>query len=485
MNDPRRLVFLATVIIYCLYIAFFWNYSIDDAFITFRYAENLADGQGFVFNIGDQPLEGYSNFLWLVILAALYKVGLPTYLCAKIIGLVSFPLAAMLFFGFHLKKNDTLAWLMGPLLLISPITAFWGLSGLELGLHTLLLSLSAILLLRRSPWLYAVLPPLILSRPEGVALALGMILTVGISDLLHKRIEVRRLLIPLIIVIVTYAGLTVFRLTVFGYPLPNTYYAKIHHRLELGFYELGRMLRYFAPLALAMILAIWRMVRQRFRQADLAVYTILFLLQAIISARMDPVMNFLFRYMIMVLPFLIGAGLLVISLIKNTKIKWVAVAAVTVSLLVPLPRTLEFVRATDLMMEAQSQVVEWANTLPSGTTISMSDMGRVPYGTKKIHYYDIYGLVNDDVAHDGFIPAREFARLPDYFILVGYVVNDQLKLSFWREQVLAYGERFNTTYQAQIAFVPEGKTIRDPGYYYIVFRRNDLPGGEPQLPSGG
>jgi len=43
----------------------------DDAFISFRYGKNLADGFGLVFNPGTaHPIEGYSNFLWVLVAAA-------------------------------------------------------------------------------------------------------------------------------------------------------------------------------------------------------------------------------------------------------------------------------------------------------------------------------------------------------------------------------------------------------------------------------
>src|SRR5438552_16124392 len=35
----------------------------DDAYISFRYARNLVDGLGLVYNAGER-VEGYSNFLW-------------------------------------------------------------------------------------------------------------------------------------------------------------------------------------------------------------------------------------------------------------------------------------------------------------------------------------------------------------------------------------------------------------------------------------
>lgn len=47
----------------------------DDAFITFRYARHFAEGLGLVFNPGER-VEGYTNFLWAVVLGLGEKVGL-------------------------------------------------------------------------------------------------------------------------------------------------------------------------------------------------------------------------------------------------------------------------------------------------------------------------------------------------------------------------------------------------------------------------
>ena len=45
----------------------------DDAFISFRYARNLLEGHGLVFNPGEY-VEGYSNFLWTLELALLWAL---------------------------------------------------------------------------------------------------------------------------------------------------------------------------------------------------------------------------------------------------------------------------------------------------------------------------------------------------------------------------------------------------------------------------
>jgi len=45
----------------------------EDAFISFRFADNLAEGYGPVFNRGGRAVEGYTNFLWVAWLAALHR----------------------------------------------------------------------------------------------------------------------------------------------------------------------------------------------------------------------------------------------------------------------------------------------------------------------------------------------------------------------------------------------------------------------------
>src|SRR6185436_10328266 len=62
-----------------------WNFVTDDAFISFVYSRNLARHGQLVFNLGDR-VEGYTNFLWTVLLAGLYKVGLQPELMSRLLG---------------------------------------------------------------------------------------------------------------------------------------------------------------------------------------------------------------------------------------------------------------------------------------------------------------------------------------------------------------------------------------------------------------
>lgn len=58
--------------------AFVWrfNFVSDDAFILFRYSKNFAQGLGLVYNPGmEPPVEGYSEFLWAVLLGGVERLG--------------------------------------------------------------------------------------------------------------------------------------------------------------------------------------------------------------------------------------------------------------------------------------------------------------------------------------------------------------------------------------------------------------------------
>src|SRR5690606_9328035 len=74
---PRWVPFASLVIICGIGVWYAWSlrWIGDDAFISFRYARNLAEGEGLVFNQGAR-VEGYTNFLWTVLLAGFIALGL-------------------------------------------------------------------------------------------------------------------------------------------------------------------------------------------------------------------------------------------------------------------------------------------------------------------------------------------------------------------------------------------------------------------------
>ena len=79
---------LLAVVVFVWQASRFWFYTIDDDFISYRYALHWAQGHGPVYNLGER-VEGYTNFLWVAILAGFIKLHADPVLASKIIGLLT------------------------------------------------------------------------------------------------------------------------------------------------------------------------------------------------------------------------------------------------------------------------------------------------------------------------------------------------------------------------------------------------------------
>ncbi len=90
IDHRPRLWPVATKLALVAYALSVWhfNFLVDDAFISFRYGAHLAAGHGLTWNIGEAPpIEGFSDFLWVVLCAALKGLDLDPLLWTRIIGI--------------------------------------------------------------------------------------------------------------------------------------------------------------------------------------------------------------------------------------------------------------------------------------------------------------------------------------------------------------------------------------------------------------
>ena len=67
----------------------FIEFTLDDSYITYRYSENLAQGHGPVWNIGEDPVEGYTSFLWMLLNSGFIKAGVSPEVGSKLFSLLS------------------------------------------------------------------------------------------------------------------------------------------------------------------------------------------------------------------------------------------------------------------------------------------------------------------------------------------------------------------------------------------------------------
>ncbi len=238
-----------------------WNWIIDDAAITFAYSRNLAAGHGIVIRPGHPPEEGYSNTLWMLLLAMAGRLGLDIAATAKCAGVAAGALAVGLChlvchagsgrprtFRFGLHALAMTVCLGAPFIV-------WSASGLEHGLQALaLIAVVAAPMVPRieRPTMAAALSALVLLRPEAplviasvwAALAsrpadtrAGATATAAAAGRLPgpegswvarpPRLAMVRQSAPVVLApMLTWLTLMAFRLAYFREPLSNPYYAK-------------------------------------------------------------------------------------------------------------------------------------------------------------------------------------------------------------------------------------------------------------------
>jgi len=145
---------------------------VDDAYITFRYAENISGGAGFTYNPGEKIL-GTTTPLYTLLLTALHKLGIGTMTAGYALGIIFSFLAAVLVFLIFRHFGRTELGMASSLLLcvLSPWTLA-AVSGMETTLYASLLLLAFLLYLRKKYGAAAVGAGLAtLTRPDGIALA--------------------------------------------------------------------------------------------------------------------------------------------------------------------------------------------------------------------------------------------------------------------------------------------------------------------------
>ncbi|TMQ06093.1 MAG: hypothetical protein E6J91_38830 [Deltaproteobacteria bacterium] len=120
-SDPVRrrsriaqLVFLACAIAAVVtgaVLAVQRSWMCDDAFITFRYADNLVGGHGPVFNAGER-VEGFTNLLWTLWIALGLRVGVSAETWAAVWGIACFAatLALLAHRGWSIARASRIAW---------------------------------------------------------------------------------------------------------------------------------------------------------------------------------------------------------------------------------------------------------------------------------------------------------------------------------------------------------------------------------------
>ncbi len=436
------------------------NVVIDDPWISFHYARNLIEGNGLVLNPGER-VEGYSNFLWVLLSAIPIKLGIEplgamqalSWLCAAAV----FWLLAFRLPWFEDREGGGFAAVF--LLAGAYPFAVWAMGGLETVFYALLVLLAGAVAAavddRAGGWRAGLIAGLALAaiamtRPEGAMFA--AILIGGIAYRLRRgeHVAAGRLALGLGVFAVLFGGYLAWRLSYYGHLLPNSATAKLGGGLAstvraghayLWGYFMG------APF-LVVLAAAWGFLRAWREEASplhmacagICALQVVFILG--VGGDWMPGYRFIVP-MLAPLCLLAAHGVAPLPLFVRAMAVWFVLVAS------PIEAGLDKgggpaigLRFARWMCERRPLVEPLLRIGTDlrvmggpGDTVAMSEAGVVPY-LSRLRLIDMLGLVDPEIAakegglHQKFDAASVLRRRPR-FILLGYAIIDGAEKPAW------------------------------------------------------
>lgn len=463
------------------------SFVTDDAWISLRYAQNLASGDGFVWNPGGAPVEGFSNPLLVGLEALGYAAGLDGLVVARAVGVLSgVVLLVLLWHRGHQLVGGLAAGVATVLVGLSPALAFWAVGGLETLPTTLALTAATLELARRgggSPlraglWL-ALLPWL---RPEGIAVAMALAVVSEAGGILragHRRTAVRRLALVAGLPVLSQLVLEVGRLLAYGHLVPNS----VLYKSGTGrFAEVtAKFIEQAAPVApLAVVGALVLPGRLRLLAVPPAVYL------AGSPFMLDSV-NAYSRFLLPVWPLVVLLAAAAVAAAVRTLApgrSWAVVpAAATVTaviagfLLVLNPASLLAARAAALgyqqcRSEPRADAARWLReNTPPDAVVSVSDAGVLPAQIGDRFVVDQFTLNSPVLQQEGVVGTARRAEIvhaaDPLAIVLASSSPQELDPAYGTDAAVAAHPGFADYGQAYVA-----SGGPDCGYHLLVYTRS-------------
>ncbi len=445
----------------------FYPFTMDDSYISFRYSENFIEGHGLTWNVGDDPVEGYSNFLWVLVSDIILKLGLPIEGGIKFVGVILQLANLVLLYKIaeHLTSDKFWSSFIVLLTAITPAFGFWAIGGLENPLFMFFFFGGILFFLKEIeqnsfPYSSIAFTLSAMTRHEGAVL---FVLTLVYRISWCFKLEENKLriskegmkswILSATIFGIMYTPYFVWRWQYYGFPFPNTYYAKISP--GAGWSAIKSFLNYFWPF---LLMAIPSLIKIRSDSVALsprkgAVYFMLIaLVSTILLINRDPIMGNYYRFFLHFIPLVF---ILCIpfwkSMIKDKIASWHFVPLV-ILLLLPVQITKLSADHQTYMIyakglsDAHVKLGKWINEVtPKNVTIAITDAGAVPFYAKR-RTIDLWGLNNEYIAHKGFSSEYFWSEDPDIITLFS-TTPGPFRFNYMSEYDIFESERFKQEFE--------------------------------------
>ena len=448
-------IYILLIIPFFIFSYYFIQFSVDDSFITYRYAHTFVNHGIWNWGATTSLVEAYTNFSYAVLSILPMLWGMAPNLFFKIFGviiLVGMLLVMRRFAGSRIHLLLGLA-----LLTLSPWFYVHLYSGLETPLFVALIFIVFLLVEKDGPssWIYACCLLLPLTRPEGAIYSVGALgLYMYQSD---RQIYKDRGVLFIGLIGVIYF---VWRIWYFGYLLPNTFYLKSVVGFDLQ--GIGKNI-FSAKLYITSALVLLFFVRNyTFRLLTILSSGVFFLSYAPSSLAMDYASRFAFQVFFPV--FLLATQVI------DTR-AWYKPALLGV-----IAAIVAMVNISDLRGEARWYAEYFPRLIQSHKKLGLAlqpfkdrnysmvvqDAGLIPYYSEW-KTYDIFGLADTEIAHEGNTVKYLETRNPDMILLYGTSPAG----------ALLPGITASFIHSHEYQYI--GYTKWFPNYYIFVYLKKGLP----------
>src|SRR5712692_6145804 len=190
MRPLSIVILIFSSLIFLINVYRFQNLFLDDAYISYRFAQRLAEAKGLTWNEGGEPVEGFTSLLHIFLVASAIKAGIRPHLASLGIAVTSV-LATVVLLVIMLRRQFSFIYPLTAvtlgIYLIDDVTALNATNGLETQLFVFLLCLGYVVALafldspnlKTGLWLGFAVFVSVLGRPEGILYGLALYSVLG------------------------------------------------------------------------------------------------------------------------------------------------------------------------------------------------------------------------------------------------------------------------------------------------------------------
>lgn len=400
---------LVAITIFIIQLFLFFNFQVDDSYISFRYSKNLIKYGVWNWNKLGENVEAYTSLTYTLLGIIPHYLNINPILFFKILG-ICFSIIPV----YYLKKNNSSTDFLIALFFViaNPLFYIHSFSGLETPLFMLLIFLLFYYLnnkeIKENKVIYLILFLLPLTRPEGGLFSLSIIL----MSFYKKDFNLKWT----IILILSSLSYFIIRYNYFGYFFPNTFYVKSITSVDKSFYDIIRSniisLEYYVVLIVSFFL---------FKSKYIRILIINSLIILIYYNYSNLMMNYNERFNFqIVFPLLI-------FLLYNIKNKKIFTSIIVLNLLILSGS----IKSKSVYLSGINMNLEESHGLlgkslnefkDQGLILAIGDAGMVPYFSEW-ETIDYIGLANNQIAQNGLTLKYIEEKSPDLIVL--YSLSDK------------------------------------------------------------